>query len=328
VRFHLRLLAVAAATVFGASPAAFAQSDAGAYPNRVVKIVHQYTAGGGNDYLARIAANGLSERWGQSVIVEPRPGGGGIIGADAVAKAAPDGYTLLLSANPLSILPAMGKFLPFDVPASFSPITVVATGPFVIVANKDAPFKTINELIAYAKARPGQVAYASVGVGSPHHMLMELFRSKVDIDIVHVPYKGAAPQMQDIVAGQILFGFSSISSTLAQVQAGSVRALVITGDKRSPLVPDAPTAVEAGLPDFEANSWYGLLAPAGTPAQIVEKVRADVTSIFADPALQQKLIAQGFVPVTDSTPATFKTQIEREIPMWKDLVARQKLKFE
>jgi len=328
VRFHLRLFAVVAVTALGASSAAFAQSDGAGYPNRVVKIVHQYTAGGGNDYLARIAANGLSERWGQSVIVEPRPGGGGIIGADAVAKATPDGYTLLLSANPLSILPAMGKPLPFDVPASFVPITVVATGPFVIVANKDAPFRTINELIAYVKARPGQVPYASVGVGSPHHMLMELFKSKVGIDIVHVPYKGAAPQMQDIVAGQILFGFSSISSTLAQVQAGSVRALVITGGKRSPLVPDAPTATEAGLPDFEANSWYGLLAPAGTPAPIVEKVRADVTKIFAEPALQQKLIAQGFVPVIDSTPAAFKAQIEREIPMWKDLVARQNLKFE
>jgi len=328
VRFHLRLFAVVAVTALGASSAAFAQSDGAGYPNRVVKIVHQYTAGGGNDYLARIAANGLSERWGQSVIVEPRPGGGGIIGADAVAKATPDGYTLLLSANPLSILPAMGKPLPFDVPASFVPITVVATGPFVIVANKDAPFRTINELIAYVKARPGQVPYASVGVGSPHHMLMELFKSKVGIDIVHVPYKGAAPQMQDIVAGQILFGFSSISSTLAQVQAGSVRALVITGGKRSPLVPDAPTATEAGLPDFEANSWYGLLAPAGTPAPIVEKVRADVTKIFAEPALQQKLIAQGFVPVTDSTPAAFKAQIEREIPMWKDLVARQNLKFD
>ena len=324
----LRPSILVAASLLGACTAALAQSDSAGYPNRVVKIVHQYTAGGGNDYLARIAANGLSERWGQSVIVEPRPGGGGIIGADAVAKATPDGYTILLSANPLSILPAMGKPLPFEVPASFAPITVLATGPFVIVANKDAPFKTINELIAYVKARPGQIPYASVGVGSPHHMLMELFKSKVGIDIVHVPYKGAASQMQDIVAGQILFGFSSISSTLAQVQAGSVRALVITGDKRSPLVPDAPTAAEAGLPDFEANSWYGLLAPAGTPAAIVEKVRTDVTKVFADPALQAKLIGQGFVPVTDSTPAAFKAQIEREIPMWKDLVARQKLKFE
>src|ERR1700722_1083168 len=306
VKVRLRSFVLAAAIVVASVATALSQSDTASYPNHVVKIVHQYTAGGGNDYLARIVANGLTQRWGQSVIVEPRPGGGGIIGADAVAKAAPDGYTLLLSPTPLSTLPAMGKPLPFDVPASFAPITVVATGPFVIVANKDAPFRTINELIAYAKARPGQVSYASVGVGSPHHMLMELFKSKVGIDIVHVPYKGAASQMQDIVGGQILFGFSSISSTLAQVQAGTVRALVITGDQRSPLVPDAPTAEEAGLPDFEANSWYGLLAPAGPPAPIVEKVRADVTKVFSDPPLQAKLIGQGFVPVTDSTPASFK----------------------
>jgi tripartite-type tricarboxylate transporter receptor subunit TctC len=298
------------------------------YPNRPVTMIVPYTPGGSTEILARIVSQQLGPRLGGSVIVENKPGAGTVIGTTAVAKAAPDGYTLLLSANPLSILPAMGKPLPFDVPASFLPITVVATGPFVIVANKDAPFRTINELIAYAKTRPGQVAYASVGVGSPHHMLMELFKSKVGIDIVHVPYKGAAAQMQDIVGGQILFGFSSISSTLAQVQAGSVRALVITGDKRSPLVPDAPTAAEAGLPDFEANSWYGLLAPAGTPAAIVEKVRAEVTKIFSDPALQEKLVAQGFVPVTDSTPASFRAQIEREIPMWRDLVARQKLKFE
>src|SRR5262245_1805459 len=211
-----RSLGAAAAVLLGAYTSAYAQSDTAGYPSRVVKIVHQYTAGGGNDYLARIAANGLSERRGQSVIVEPRPGGGGIIGADAVAKATPDGYTLLLSANPLSILPAMGHALPFEVPARLLPITRPPPVPFVIVANKDAPFRTINELIAYVKARPGQIPYASVGVGSPHHMLMELFKSKVGIDIVHVPYKGAAPQMQDIVAGQILFGFSSISSTRSE----------------------------------------------------------------------------------------------------------------
>jgi tripartite-type tricarboxylate transporter receptor subunit TctC len=324
----IRLLIVAAAFVLASASAASAQTDVAIYPNRVVKIIHQYTAGGGNDYIARVIANGLAQRWGRSVIVEPRPGGGGIIGADAVAKAPPDGYTLLLSANPLSILPAMGKPLPFDVPASFAPIEVVATGPFVMVASNSAPFKTITELIAYAKARPGQVPYASVGVGSPHHMLMELFKSKVGIDLVHVPYKGAAAQMQDIVGGQIPVGFSSLSSALAQVHAGEVRSLAITGDVRSPLVPQAPTAAEAGVPDFEANSWYGLLAPAGTSAAIIERVRADVAAVFSDPALQEKLVAQGFVPITDSTPASFKAKIEREIPMWRDLVARQGLKFE
>ena len=325
---HTRSLVIAAAMLAASCGTVLGQSDVAAYPNRLIKIVHQFTAGGGNDYLARIIANGLTERWGQSVIVEPRPGGGGIIGADAVAKATPDGYTLLLSANPLTILPAMGKALPFEIPASFAPILVVATGPFVLVANKDAPFRTMQDLVALAKARPGQITYASVGVGSPHHMLMELLKSKLGIELVHVPYKGAATQMQDIVAGQVPLGFSSVLSALSQLRAGSVRPLVITGGRRLAELPEAPTAAEAGVPDFEADSWYGLLAPAGTPRPIIEKLRAEVANIFADPALQTKLVAQGFVPVVDSTPATFSALIAHEIPMWRDLVEKQKIKFE
>jgi tripartite-type tricarboxylate transporter receptor subunit TctC len=280
---------------------AFAQSDA--YPNRLIKLIHQYTPGGGNDLIARIIANGLSERWHQSVIVEPRPGGGGIIGADAVAKAPPDGYTLLVTNVALSMLPALGKPLPFDVPGSFAPIVIATTGQFVLAVTGDAPYRSLKDVVAAAAARPG-------------------------VDLVHVPYKGAAPQMQDMVAGQIQIGFSSVSSAIAQIRSGAVRPIAVTGDQRSPLLPDTPTIIESGIPDFMVDSWYGVLAPAGTPQPIVGRIAAAVTAIFADPALREKLTVQDMMPVEGSDPASFAARIERETQMWRDVVVRQKLKLE
>jgi tripartite-type tricarboxylate transporter receptor subunit TctC len=311
---------------FAATRPAMAQSDV--YPNRLVKLVHQYTPGGGNDLIARIIANGLSERWRQSVIVEPRPGGGGIIGADAVAKAAPDGYTLLVSNVALSMLPSLGKPLPFDVPGSFAPIVIAATGQFVLVVSADAPYRSVADVVAAATARPGQIPYSSVGVGSPHHLIMEMLKARTGIDLVHVPYKGAAPQMQDLVAGQIQIGFSSVSSAIAQLKAGSVRPIVVTGVQRSPLLPDTPTVIETGIPDFGADSWYGVLAPAGTPKPIIDRIAAEVTAIFADPALREKLAVQDMTAVEGSDAASFTARIEKEAQMWRDVVVRQKLKLE
>jgi tripartite-type tricarboxylate transporter receptor subunit TctC len=285
--------------------AAFAQSDA--YPNRLIKLIHQYTPGGGNDLIARIIAAGLSEHWHQSVIVEPRPGGGGIIGADAVAKAAPDGYTLLVTNVALSMLPALGKPLPFDVPASFAPIVIATTGQFVLVVSGDAPYRALADVVSRAAARPGQIPYSSVGVGSPHHLIMEMLKTRTGIDLLHVPYKGAAPQMQDIVAGQIQIGFSSVSSAIAQIKSGSVRPLVVSGDQRSVLLPDTPTVIESGIPDFVADSWYGVLAPAGTPKPVIDQ---DMTA------------------VEGSDPASFAARIAKETRMWRDVVVRQGLKLE
>jgi tripartite-type tricarboxylate transporter receptor subunit TctC len=310
-------------SVYGA---AFAQSDA--YPNRLIKLVHQYTPGGGNDLIARIIANGLSERWHQSVIVEPRPGGGGIIGADAVAKAPPDGYTLLVTNVALSMLPALGKPLPFDVQGSFAPIVIATTGQFVLAVTGDAPYRSLKDVVAAAAARPGQLPYSSVGVGSPHHLIMEMLKARAGVDLVHVPYKGAAPQMQDMVAGQIQIGFSSVSSAIAQIKSGAVRPIAVTGDQRSPLLPDTPTIIESGIPDFMVDSWYGVLAPAGTPRPIVDRIAAEVTAIFADPALREKLAVQDMMPVEGSDPASFAARIERETQMWRDVVVRQKLKLE
>jgi len=321
----LMMAAIGLALPFG-GPQAFGQSET--YPNRLIKIIHQYTPGGGNDLVARIIAGALSERWKQSVIVEPRPGGGGIIGGDAVAKAPPDGYTLLVTNIALSMMPSLGKPLPFDIPGSFAPIVIATTGQFVLVASNNAPYRSIRELVAYAGPRPGEIPYSSVGVGSPHHLIMELLKSRLGIDLVHVPYKGAAPQMQDMVGGQVQIGFSSISSSIALLKAGSVRPLAVASTQRSAMLPDTPTFIESGVPDFVAESWYGVLAPAGTPKPIVDRIAAEVTAIFADPVLREKLAVQDMVAVEGSNPATFTARIVEETQMWRDVVAKQKLKLE
>jgi tripartite-type tricarboxylate transporter receptor subunit TctC len=326
VRQQLARTAITAAFTLLAATATFAQSET--YPNRLVKIVHQYTPGGGNDLVSRILANALSERWHQSVVVEPRPGGAGIIGADAVAKAAPDGYTLLETNSALSMLPSLSKPLPFDIPGSFAPILIVTSGQFILVASNNAPYRSVAELITYARARPGEVPYSSVGVGSPHHLIMELFKSRVGIDLVHVPYKGAAPQMQDMVAGQVQVGFSSVSSAIALITSNSVRPLAVASAQRSALLPDIPTMAEAGVADFVTESWYGLLAPAGTPKSVVDRIAADVAAVLADPAMRQKLTAQDMVVVQDSNPASFTAYIKQEVQMWRTLVRTQNLKLD
>ena len=326
MRKHMVYLAAAVGFVLPLCHPAFGQSET--YPTRLIKIVHQYTPGGGNDLVARIIANGLSERWRQSVIVEPRPGGGGIIGADAVAKAPPDGYTLLVTNIALSMLPSLGKPLPFEIPGSFAPIVIATSGQWVLVASNDAPYRSIKELVAYAGARPGQIPYSSVGVGSPHHLIMEMLKSRIGIDLLHVPYKGAAPQMQDMVGGQVPIGFSSISSAIALIQSGAVRALAVASAQRSALLPDTPTFIESGVPDFVTDIWYGVLAPAGTPKPIVDRIAAEVTAIFADPVLREKLAVQDMVAVEGSDPASFTARIVRETRMWRDVVAQQKLKLE
>jgi tripartite-type tricarboxylate transporter receptor subunit TctC len=326
VRKHIISLAAVIGLALAQCGAAFAQSDT--YPNRLIRIIHQYTPGGGNDLVARIIASALSERWHQSVIVEPRPGGGGIIGADAVAKAPPDGYTLLESNSALAILPSLGKPLPFEVPGSFAPIAIATIGQYVLVASNSAPYRSIKELVAYARPRPGQIPYSSVGVGSQHHLIMEMLKARTGIDLVHVPYKGAAPQMQDMVGGQVPIGFSSISSAIALIKSGSVRPIAVASAQRSALLPDTPTAIESGVPDFVSDIWYGLLAPAGTPKPIVDRVAAEVTAIFADPVLREKLAVQDMVAVEDSGPASLAARIGQEVKTWREVVATQGLKLE
>lgn len=307
---------------------AFGQVVARSYPTRQIRIIHQYTPGGGTDFVARMVASGLQSRWGQPVIVEARPGAGGVVGTQAVIQSPPDGYTLLLSVNTLTIMPALSKKLPFDVQKDLAPIANLATVPFVLIASRASGIDSIADLIAKARANPGGLNFASVGVGSPHHLAMELFASRLGITITHIPYKGAAGVMNDMVAGHIPLTFGAMPSTLSFARAGMVKVLATTGLQRSPLMPDVPTIAESGVPGYEADAWYGLLAPAGTPADIIQAVSTSSTEIIHTDDNQKILLAQGIVPAPVITPDQFAAQIAKEIKNWGTLTAQRNIKEE
>jgi tripartite-type tricarboxylate transporter receptor subunit TctC len=300
-----------------------ALGEATTYPNRTIKIVHLYAPGGGNDTVARLIGERLSAQWPKGVIVEPRPGGGGIVGSEAVVHAPPDGHTLLLASDALPIMPSILK-LHFDVPGSFAPIMKLGSVPFILVAAKEAPFRSLQEMIAYARAHPGTLSYSSVGVGSPHHLAMELLKDSFEIDLVHIPYSGGAPQMQDMIAGRVPVGFSSLAAAISLIEAGLVRPLAIASTHRSPRLPDVPTVQESGAPDFEIEGWYGLLAPAGTPTEIVQRIQLAVSNVLSDPPTREKLTAQGIAPTAESGPASFTALLSREVLLWRAILAKQK----
>lgn len=290
-----------------AAGAAFAQ-----YPERPVRVLVGYPPGGGTDLVARLVAQPLSERWKQPVVVENRPGANAIIATEAVVKAKPDGYTLLMAyATELALNPATHKALPYEPVRDLSPIAQLASAPLVLAVHPSIGAQNIRDLVARAKAKPGGLSYSSSGTGSVHHFAGELFKLRSGADIVHVPYKGSGPATADAVSGQVQVTFASVASVLRFVQAGRLRALAVTSRERSSQLPDVPTAIEAGVPDVELTSWYGLLAPAGTPAAVVNKVAADVAAVLALPEVQKGFTAQG-LDMAKSAPAAFAAFIREE----------------
>jgi tripartite-type tricarboxylate transporter receptor subunit TctC len=258
------------------------------FPDRAIRFIVPNPAGGSNDAAARILANALSELWPHGVVIENRGGGGGNIGAQTVAGSPADGYTFLLtSPGPVTINPSLYKKLPFDPAKDFVPIALVATVPIVLMVNPKVPANSVMDLIALARRESGKLHYASTGIGSTHHLSTELFASMAGIKLFHVPYRGAAPAMNDLIAGHVPILFDNLSTVVPQVRAGNVRALAVATLKRVPLLPDVPTFAEAGLPGFEASSWFGLLAPAGLPADIGAKVIASVQKVLAQPAVKK-----------------------------------------
>jgi tripartite-type tricarboxylate transporter receptor subunit TctC len=288
------------------------------YPAKTLRIIVPYTAGGGTDLLGRTLARRLSEAWGQQVLVENRPGGGGNIGTDAMAKAAPDGYTLGVVASSHAIAPSLYRQLPFDIVKDFSFVSLVATGPNIVVCHPSVPVASVQSLIALAKRRPGELTFASAGVGSTTHLAGEYFKSVAGIDTLHVPYKGSSQAQIDLVGGQVSYMVDSLLSALPKVQAGRIRALATTGGKRFPALPQVPTVLEAGLP-YESISWWGVVGPAGVPAAVVERLHAEIVRIMALPEVRQVVASQG-AETTTSTPQQFAEHVRKEAALYAKIV--------
>lgn len=319
MRNRREFIAAAVALSFAATCLTAAPLHAQEWPSRPVTIIVPFAAGGNTDGIARMAAQRLTEKVGGQFVVENKPGAGGAIAADLVAKAEPDGHTLFIAALPvMAIVPAVNK-VRFDPMKDFAPISNIATNPFVLVVNKDLPVKTLKEFIDYVKARNGQLTYSSAGVGSLNHLSMALFLKKAGIEMIHAPYKGNAPALADVVAGHIPAMFSNFSDALPQAAAGNVRMLALSSLERSPLAKDVPTVAESGFPDFNVLTWNGLMAPANTPRPIIDKIATVFAEAVKDPKFAARLAEFGVDPL-GSTPEQFKAMLAKDIATWSEAV--------
>jgi tripartite-type tricarboxylate transporter receptor subunit TctC len=306
------------ASAFALSAAALAVPTAQAqahYPNKPVRIVVGYSAGGPTDQVARLLAGKLQAATGQVFLVENKPGAGSNLATEQVAGAAPDGYTLLLAAAPITMNAYLYKGLKWDVQKSLEPVSMVMSAPAILAVNPQVPAKNLQELIALARQQPGRLTFGSTGNGGSQHMAGELFKQRAGIDIVHVPYKGAAPVLQDLIAGHVTMAFMTSVGSVGYVKDGKVRAIAVASRERLPQLPDLPTMAEAGLPGFESDSWSGLFAPRGTSLEVITKLHAEVARIAASSDFREKLQAQGAVVVGNS-PAEFRAFVQKEVEHW------------
>lgn len=311
---------IASAVVLGAGLLGGTSALAQAYPTKPVTIIVPFAAGGTTDILARIIGQALTAELGQSVVVDNRAGAGGNIGGQAAAKAAPDGHTLFMgTVGTHAINASLYKKMPFDPVKDFAPLTRVANVPNLLVANPQQPFKTVPEMIAYAKANPGKINFGSPGNGASPHLSGELFNAMAKVELTHIPYKGSAPAVTDLLGNQIAIMFDNMPSVIPHVRSGKLRAIAITTAKRSPELPDVPTIAEAGVPGYEAMSWFGLLAPAATPAPVLAKLSGALAKVLANPEVKKKIVDQGGEPVNE-TPAQFAAFIQSESVKWGKVV--------
>ena len=303
----------------GAFEAALRKAHAETYPARPARIISGFPPGGISDTYARLVGQYLSEHLGQQFIVENRPGAGGNLAAETVAKSEPDGYTLLLTTSADAWNATLYKNLNYNYVGDFTPIATVSRGAGILVVHPSLPDKTIGEFIADAKAHPGKMSVASAGVGSAPYMFWELFRSMSGVDMLHVPYHGAGPAVVDLLAGQVQSYFGSFASSIEYVRAGRLRALAVTSTRRSSLAPELPTMIEAGLPGFDVRAWFGVLAPARTPREIVQKLNAEINRGLNEPATRSRLAADG-VELAGGTPAEFDAFIRAEMARWPKII--------
>lgn len=307
-------LCIGAAALLAMATSGLAQS----YPNQVVRLVVPFSAGSATDTLARAIAEKLSENWKQQVVVENRPG---LAGTTAVAKSASDGYTLMLTSNGHTVAGAVNKNLQFDPVKDFAGITQVATVPLVLIINPDVPAKNLQEFMAHAKSKPGQLNFASPGLGSTTFIAGALFRDAAKLDLVHVPYKGAPESVTSVIRGDSHMYFNPANVSMELMESGKVRAIAVATAKRIPTLPNVPTLDEAGLKGFSYDSWFGLMAPAGTPKAIIDKVNRDAVAVLQDKALQERLAKQGGITVVTTTPAQFDAIIKNDTERYTKLFA-------
>ena len=289
------------------------------YPARPIRLVVSFAAGGGVDLVARLIGQKLSEAWSQQVVIDNRPGAGGNVSAELVAKSLPDGYTIYLSSASVVVNASLYKALPYDPLKDFAPVTLLVNAHNVLVSHPSLPAKNIRELIALAKKKPGQINYASTGSGSSGHLAMELFRSMAGIELTHIPYKVIGQTTADLLSGQVSLWFPTMPGVLQHIKSGRMTALGVSGSRRAPALPNVPTIAEAGVPGYDASTWYPLLAPAATPAAIVDKMNAQLVAILASADVREKLQAQGIEPV-GSTPAQLGAHLKSEMVKWEKVV--------
>jgi tripartite-type tricarboxylate transporter receptor subunit TctC len=323
----LSTLAIAFLATAAIAPAS-AQNPAAGYPGKPVRIVVTFTTGGATDTIARIVGQKLSEAWGQQVIIDNRPGAGGALGTELVAKAAPDGYTLVLSSfGPMAIGPFVFSKLGYDPVKDLAPITLAATSWYFMVVNPSSKATSLKEFIALAKTKPGEITYSSSGNASPTHLSGALFQSAAGLNLSHVPYKGAAPAIAAVISGEVQMAIESPPPIVPQVKAGKLRALGAARPDRSPLLPDVPTMAEAGLPGFQVGSWYGFHAPAGTPKAIVDKLHADMVKAMNTPEVRERFAAVGADTIAN-TPAQYGAFVEAELKRWGKVIKATGIKVD
>jgi len=303
-------------------------ADAAPYPDKPVRIVVPYTPGGFNDTLARTASEYLTRTWKQSVVVENKPGGNTLIGNTLVAQSPPDGYTLLITPLPFSALPGLYRDkMPYDALKDFEPVIWAGSTQNILTVRADSRFKNVKELIAYAKANPGKLNYGSTGSGSSNHLSMELFLELTGTKMTHIPYKGSAPAVTALLAGDIDVLFDNLPNVYPNITAGKLAALAATGTRRAPLLPNVPTVAEAGVPGYEVTVWFGMQAPAGTPADVVKKVNAGMVQMLREQDVIDKFGKQG-VEIVASSPAQFKALVDAEVKKWGGVIDRAGIKIE
>jgi tripartite-type tricarboxylate transporter receptor subunit TctC len=323
----LRLIAAFVVGLTMAPAAGPAMAQAQDYPNKPIRFIAPYNAGGSYDTVARLIGQKLTEKFKQQVVIENRPGAGSLIGTEVAAKAAPDGYTIVIFGNNHGILPAVHTKASFSVQKDFDPVALVATVPALLLVHPGVEAKDTAELIKLAKAKPGQLNFGSGGNGSSTHLGMEMFKAATGTDIVHIPYKAGVPATMDLIAGQTQVGLLDIVSARAHVDAGKLRPLATTTDQRSPFFPNVPTIVEAGVPDYRYVEWYGITVPAGTPRPIIDKLNAAIKEIMSDPSVKERLTGMGATPMA-STPEEFATFFDNEIKKNAEAVKRAGVKID